>query len=531
MSLNKTFSGVITNAGGGTATTFSTIATDSFFANITAGTAAPTTVAFTTMDSASLIWDATTHTFQVAAASGGDITKAQNSNTFTINNDSVTYVKIQNVVNNNRFLGRISGAGGDIEELTGTQATTLLDSFSGSVKGLVPVSAGGTVNFLRADGTFAVPPGAGVITEAVNATTGAINNLAVSTDVVRFTGGSAVTLSGLSAITAKPVYITRTGSPLTILHASVLSTIPIQCPGETDITISARGGFVLIPDVGGATMRVVAQNFGRSDSFNWTGAHDFSGAGPFTAGVSGDVSVASTTGGLWLSAGHTPVVSPSVSNSDVLINATSGVAIFAGATPVTAASGVTITSDGDIRAESTGDLELNGAGGVLIQSMATPATTVATGTIGITADTNLDLFASGNLTMAAAGDVLVTSEMTTENLVLAGLLRKTIVFSSTMAGNLDNLSIGAVSIVRLNVNGATNRTLTGMVPQGVGQIVHIFNTNTSSGTLILQNDAVSTAANRFLCADTTHTVRPDSGVTAWYDGADSRWRILDGNQL
>jgi hypothetical protein len=73
-------------------------------------------------------------------------------------NDLWTYAKIQNVVNNNRFLGRISGAGGDIEELTGTQATTLLDVFTSALKGLAPASGGGTTNFLRADGTWAAPP-------------------------------------------------------------------------------------------------------------------------------------------------------------------------------------------------------------------------------------------------------------------------------------------------------------------------------------------------------------------------------------
>lgn len=73
------------------------------------------------------------------------------------NNDSVTYAKIQNVVADDRFLGRISGANGDIEELTGTQATTLLDPFTSALKGLVPASGGGTANFLRADVTWAAP--------------------------------------------------------------------------------------------------------------------------------------------------------------------------------------------------------------------------------------------------------------------------------------------------------------------------------------------------------------------------------------
>ncbi len=52
-------------------------ATDTLVANITAGAAVPIAVAFTSIDSASLIWDATTHTFQTAAVTGA-VTIAQN---------------------------------------------------------------------------------------------------------------------------------------------------------------------------------------------------------------------------------------------------------------------------------------------------------------------------------------------------------------------------------------------------------------------------------------------------------------------
>lgn len=64
-----------------------------------------------------------------------------------------------------RIKGRATAGSGDPEDLTGTQATTLLDTFTGTAKGLVPASGGGTTNFLRADGTFAVPPGGGGISD------------------------------------------------------------------------------------------------------------------------------------------------------------------------------------------------------------------------------------------------------------------------------------------------------------------------------------------------------------------------------
>jgi hypothetical protein len=56
---------------------------------------------------------------------------------------------------------RLKGAvtAGDPADLTGTQATALLDVFTSTAKGLAPPSGGGAVNFLRADGSWAPPSG------------------------------------------------------------------------------------------------------------------------------------------------------------------------------------------------------------------------------------------------------------------------------------------------------------------------------------------------------------------------------------
>lgn len=73
--------------------------------------------------------------------------------------NAITYAKIQDVSATDRFLGRDTIGAGDPEEITPTAATALLDLFTSALKGLVPASGGGTTNFLRADGTFAAPPG------------------------------------------------------------------------------------------------------------------------------------------------------------------------------------------------------------------------------------------------------------------------------------------------------------------------------------------------------------------------------------
>jgi len=78
----------------------------------------------------------------------------------TIAADAVTNAKLANVATAT-IKGRTTAGTGDPEDLTGTQATALLDTFTSGAKGLVPASGGGTTNFLRADGAWAAPSGGG----------------------------------------------------------------------------------------------------------------------------------------------------------------------------------------------------------------------------------------------------------------------------------------------------------------------------------------------------------------------------------
>jgi len=56
----------------------------------------------------------------------GDIVVSSSGATWTVDSDAITYAKIQNVVNDERILGRVSGANGVIEELTQAQVLTFL---------------------------------------------------------------------------------------------------------------------------------------------------------------------------------------------------------------------------------------------------------------------------------------------------------------------------------------------------------------------------------------------------------------------
>lgn len=72
--------------------------------------------------------------------------------------------EIQVSLSSARVVGRITAGAGAPEELTGAQITPLLSLASTTDKGLAPASGGGTTNFLRADLTWAAPPGGGATT-------------------------------------------------------------------------------------------------------------------------------------------------------------------------------------------------------------------------------------------------------------------------------------------------------------------------------------------------------------------------------
>jgi len=62
----------------------------------------------------------------------GDITVSSNGGTFTIDNDAVTYAKIQNVSATNRILGRDSSGAGVIEEISPSSLRTMINVADGA---------------------------------------------------------------------------------------------------------------------------------------------------------------------------------------------------------------------------------------------------------------------------------------------------------------------------------------------------------------------------------------------------------------
>lgn len=90
----------------------------------------------------------------------GDVTgTGTGSFAATIANDSVSNAKLANMAAQ-RIKGTVDS--GDPQDLTPAQTISILPLFNDTTKGLAPLSGGGTSNFLRADGSWAIPPGAGL---------------------------------------------------------------------------------------------------------------------------------------------------------------------------------------------------------------------------------------------------------------------------------------------------------------------------------------------------------------------------------
>jgi hypothetical protein len=205
------------------------------------------------------------------AALTGDVTAAANNNATTIATNTVSNTKLADMATA-RIKGRITAGTGDPEDLTGTQATTLLDTFTSTLKGLTPSSGGGTTNYLRADGNWSAPPAGTVTTVSVvsaNGLAGTVANqtttpaITLSTSVTGLLKGNGTAISAATAgtdyapagnyvttdtvqtITAEKVISVNTASPaLRITQTGAGEALRVEDsanPDSTPFVITAGG--------------------------------------------------------------------------------------------------------------------------------------------------------------------------------------------------------------------------------------------------------------------------------------------------
>jgi hypothetical protein len=128
------------------------------------------------------------------SVSGSPITTS-GTITLNVNNSAITNAKLANMANNT-VKGNVAGISAAPTDLTATQLTTLVNVFTSSLSGAAPASGGGTVNFLRADGTWTSPSGSGSVTSV--AVSGGTTGLTTSGGPITTSG--TITLAGTLAI-------------------------------------------------------------------------------------------------------------------------------------------------------------------------------------------------------------------------------------------------------------------------------------------------------------------------------------------
>ena len=235
--------------------------------------------------------------------------------TTTIGANKVTNAMLAQVATGS-FLGRVTAATGNVETLTGTQATTLLDTFTSTLKGLVPSPAGATTTFLRADGTWAAPSGSGTVTTlsvvSANGFAGTVANatstpaITLSTTVTGVLKGNGTAISAAVANTdylavADPAYTgaittgTLTFTPANHFAALVTSSALYNQLITQNSSNGAAASNDIVVNNNISTDSANYGDFGINSS-NYTGSGSFSlGNATYLYAHSGDLSIGTYT--------------------------------------------------------------------------------------------------------------------------------------------------------------------------------------------------------------------------------------------
>jgi hypothetical protein len=177
---------------------------------------------------------------QLSAIIGGGSVDGANITNGTVVNDKLANMPAATIK------GRASGAGtGAPVDLTAAQVRTIIGNVGSAVDGLAPASGGGTVNFLRADGTWVTP--GGIILRTQQSTTSGTQfdftsiPAGVNEIVVHFNG---VSLSGTDSLLVQLGTSSGVETTSYVSAANAVNTV-----GLSNFRTTSVAGFV-IPTIG-----------------------------------------------------------------------------------------------------------------------------------------------------------------------------------------------------------------------------------------------------------------------------------------
>jgi hypothetical protein len=396
-------------------------AADTFLGNIGTTSAVPGAVALADIDSASVIYDATTHTFQRAALTGFAVA-SQNGNATTSAEPIVTYSASANM-SAERVLS--AGTNTTISTAVAGQISVGVDDLP--LSALADISAGTIVG-------RAVNAGTGVPTALTGLQAGAIvrwgteENITISgaaqtatvadtTTIADFLGtGDLVGITpGSAAQSGRILFFKHTaggGTTTTIKDtATAGASEGIRTPGQVDFVIGAgSGGLNLVqgflykdPTDTDGRWYVFPRGHSRAEDIAWTGSHSFTSTS-FVVSTTADISLATGAGGgFGVFAGHTAA---DVAGGDLVLNAAGGISIRADTT-----TPVVSVTNGVFALETYGDAWFSTtAGGLALSTEAAHPTGVTNGLILLDSSAAITLDATTQIALNTAGAQRLTIE-------------------------------------------------------------------------------------------------------------------------
>jgi len=174
--------------------------------------------------------------------------------TISLADNGVTNAKLAQIATAS-FKGRTTAGTGNVEDLSATQATALLNVASTSAKGLVPQLPGGTTTFYRGDGSFAAPPSGGGGSFRVDSYNIFYRNGSRKTEIFFTPVAMTVRIKVYSGADV-PVYVAASTQADPANYSVGGVTITRQS-NYVSYTLAANTGILIDPDDTTATDRVV----------------------------------------------------------------------------------------------------------------------------------------------------------------------------------------------------------------------------------------------------------------------------------